>query len=179
MAGSPLPCCPEKLSNNRMKTAACWAEMLPGRVATWAPAECEEARGADLGAPHLCGCAGRPAAEPGASQPRRAAPTQAPSPELEPGWHLCMPRRALLAADSLPPSAELHPHGLLCGTPSDLGRSPRSYRGQSSAPRPAQGPPETSRGPVWSPGASTLQERPVDSAVGFGAPSLGCKHQRC
>lgn len=92
--------------------------MLSGRAAAWTPAKCEKARGADLGAPHLCGHAGRPAAGPGASQPRRAAPTPAPSPELEPGWHLCKPQWDL-EVDSLPPSAELRPHGLLCGTPSD------------------------------------------------------------
>lgn len=92
--------------------------MLPGRAAAWTPAKCEKAHGADLEAPRLCGHADRPASEPGALQPLRAAPTQAPSPELEPGWHLCKPQRDL-AVDSLPPSAELHPRGLLCGTPSD------------------------------------------------------------
>ncbi len=90
--------------------------MLSGRAAAWTPAKCEKARGADLGAPHLFGRAERPAAEPGALQPRRAAPTPAPAPELEPGWHLCKPQR-VPAIDFLPPSAE--PHGLLCGTPSD------------------------------------------------------------
>lgn len=93
--------------------------MLSGRAAAWTPAKCEKARGADLGAPHLCGRADRPAAEPGALQ-LHAAPTRAPfpEPEPEPGWHLCKPRQDP-AVDSLPPSAELHPRGLLCGKPSD------------------------------------------------------------
>lgn len=92
--------------------------MLSGRAAAWTPAKCEKAHGADLGDPHLCGRVDRPAAEPGALQPQRAAPTRAPSPELVPGGHLCNPQR-VPASDSLPPSTEQHPHGLLCGTPSD------------------------------------------------------------
>lgn len=92
--------------------------MSPGRAAAWAPAKCEKAHGADLGAPHLCGRVDRLATEPGALQPRRAAPTRAPSPEIEPGWYLCKLQR-VLAVDFLPPLAELHPHALLCGTPSD------------------------------------------------------------
>lgn len=93
--------------------------MLPGRAAAWTLAKCERACGADLGAPHLFGRADRPAAEPGASQPQHAAPTRAPFPEPAPGWHLCKPPRDP-AVDSLPPSAELRPRGLLCGKPSDL-----------------------------------------------------------
>lgn len=89
--------------------------MLSGRAAAWAPAKCEKAHVADLGAPHLCGRADRPAAEPDALRPH-AAPTQAPFPEPE--WHLCKPQQDL-AVDSLPPSAELHHRGLLCGRPSD------------------------------------------------------------
>lgn len=101
-----------------MKTVACRAEMLSGRAAAWAPAKCEKAHGADPEAPRLCGHFDKPAAEPGALQPQRAAPTRAPSPEFEPGWHLCKPQ-PVLAVDFLPRLAELHPHGLLCGTPFD------------------------------------------------------------
>lgn len=82
--------------------------MLSGRAAAWAPAKCEKAHVADLGAPHLCGRADRPA---GALQ-LHAAPTP------EPEWHLCKPQQDL-EVDSLPPSAELHHRGLLCGRPSD------------------------------------------------------------
>lgn len=93
--------------------------MLSGRAAARTPAKCEKAHGADLGDPHLCGRVDRPAAEPGALQPRHAAPTQAPSPELESGGLLCKPQR-VPAADYLLPWTEQHSHGLLCGTPSDL-----------------------------------------------------------
>lgn len=92
--------------------------MLFGRAAAWTPAKCERAHGADPGAPHPCGRVDKLAAEPGAWQPQCAAPTQAPCPELEPGWHLCKPQQ-VVAVDFLPPLANLHPHGLLCGTPSD------------------------------------------------------------
>lgn len=149
--------------------------MWSGRAAAWTPAECEEARGADPGAPRLCGRVDTPAAEPGASQPRRRAPTRAPFPELEPGWHLCKPPQV----GFLPPLAARHPRGPLCGTPSDLWRSRHSHRGQSSDPRLERELPETSRGPAQSPGASTLLEAPVGSAVDFGALSRGCKRQSC
>lgn len=92
--------------------------MLPGRAAAWTPAKCEEVRGSDPEAPRLCGRVGKPAAEPGASQPQCADPTRAPSPEPDPGGHLCKPQR-VPGVDFLPPLAELHPHGLLCGRPFD------------------------------------------------------------
>lgn len=154
--------------------------MLSGRAAAWAPAKCEEEeeRGADPGAPRLCGHVDRLAAEPGALQPLCAAPTPAPYPELVPGGHLCKPQQVLLAVDFLPPLAELHPHGPPCGMPSAHWHS-LHHRGQSSAPRPKQGLPETSRGPARTPGASTLLEQPVDSAVNFGALSQGCKQPSC
>lgn len=76
--------------------------MLLGRAAAWPPAKFEKAQGADLGDPHLCGRADRPAVEPGALQPQHAAPTRAPSPELEPVFRLCKSLRAV-AVDFLPP----------------------------------------------------------------------------
>ena len=113
--GSAWPCSLETLSNSRMRTAACWVETSSGRAAAWTPAERGAARGADPGAPHLCGHVDTLASAPVASRPRRAAPTRGPSPEPGPGWHLCKPRR-VRALDSLHPLAELHLRGLLCGT---------------------------------------------------------------
>jgi len=83
--------------------------MLSGRAAAWTPAQGEPVSGTDPGAPRLCERFDTPAAEPGALQPQRAAPTRSPSPELDPGWHLCNPQ-PVLAVDFLPRLAELRAH---------------------------------------------------------------------
>lgn len=90
---------------------------MPEKVAAWAPVKCEGPHGADPEARHLCELVGTLAAEPDAWQ--RAAPIRAPSPELEPGSHLCkLP--PVLEADFLLRSGERRPHEPLCGTPFDL-----------------------------------------------------------